>query len=92
MRIQESLTFAAPQNVGQCHEHDRLSETELGRRTSNLEAQVGRLIAEAGSLEDENAWLNAQLKETQSDKWYLEIAKSGLEDRVAHLAAALVQA
>ncbi|EIE22823.1 hypothetical protein COCSUDRAFT_63953 [Coccomyxa subellipsoidea C-169] len=52
---------------------------------------MGRLIAEAGSLEDENAWLNAQLKETQSDKWYLEIAKSGLEDRVAHLAAALVE-
>lgn len=60
-------------------------------RIDRLEAHVGRLIAEATSLEGDNAWLQLQLKEAQADKWYLEIAKTGLEDRVAHLAAALVQ-
>ncbi len=74
--------------------HDRLvvPEVELDSNANSWEAYAGRLVAEAGSLEEDNALLTSQLTDAQADKWYLEIAKAGLEDRVAHLAAALVQA
>jgi hypothetical protein len=90
--MQGSVICAAPQHLEEADECFGVSEAELNSHAISLEAQVGRLIAEAANLEDENCWMNAQLKDTQSDKWYLEIAKTGLEDRVAHLAAALVQA
>ncbi|CAL8464854.1 g4389 [Coccomyxa elongata] len=80
------------QQRDELHERLMVPEVELDSRTNSWEAYAGRLVAEASSLEEDNALLTSQLSDAQADKWYLEIAKAGLEDRVAHLAAALVQA
>ncbi|BDA50443.1 hypothetical protein COCOBI_16-1190 [Coccomyxa sp. Obi] len=80
------------QQGDELHELLMVPRVELASRASSWEAYAGQLVAEACSLEEDNAFLTSQLKDTQADKWYLEIAKAGLEDRVAHLAAALVQA
>lgn len=73
--MQGTVICAAPQHLEEADERFGVSEAELNSHAISLEAQVGRLIAEAANLEDENCWMNAQLKDTQSDKWYLEIAK-----------------
>ncbi len=80
------------QQRDELHERLTVPEVELDSRTNSWEAYAGRLVAEASSLEEDNALLTSQLNDAQADKWYLEIAKAGLEERVAHLAAALVQA
>lgn len=90
--MQACASRTEQQQRDELHERLMVPEVELNSRANSWEAYTGRLVAEASSLEEDNNLLTAQLTDAQADKWYLEIAKSGLEDRVAHLAAALVQA
>ena len=75
--------------MGWVHVQARL-RTDGGMETARLQAQVGRLVAEVGQLEDDRTEMAACIRSMEADQAYHAASTKALEERVASLAADLV--